>query len=319
MLDDCLASVFSQAGGFDVEVIVHDDASTDGSLAVLARYSRAVVISSRENVGFCVANNRMVARARGKYVLLLNNDAALFPDALQSLMEIARGQERVGILTLPQYDWQSGELVDRGCLLDPFYNPVPNLDAKRSDVAMAMGACLFLLRVLWNELGGFPESIGSIGEDAYLCCVARLRGYPVKVAPTSGYRHRQGASFSGNRIFNGKLNTTYRRRALSERNKTIVMIVCTPTLFMWPLLAIHCAWLVGEGMVLALLKRDGRIWRDIYGQALGAVVREFGLLRKRRREVQNARRVSPRAYWHGFVWMPRKLSLLWRHGLPQLK
>jgi hypothetical protein len=43
------------------------------------------------------------------------------------------------ILSLPQYDFETGKLVDRGCLLDPFFNPVPNLDPAREDVAMAIG------------------------------------------------------------------------------------------------------------------------------------------------------------------------------------
>src|SRR6185312_14527399 len=105
-----------------------------------------------------------------------------------------------GILTLPQYDWQSGALVDRGCLLDPFYNPVPNLDPAQTDVAYAIGACLWIPRQQWNELGGLPEWMGSIGEDIYLCCVARLRAIRVIALSCSGFRHRLGATFGGARI-----------------------------------------------------------------------------------------------------------------------
>ncbi|HXD83626.1 MAG TPA: glycosyltransferase, partial [Rudaea sp.] len=287
ILADCIDSILQQQGEISVEIIIHDDASTDDSVTFLCtHYPQVELLVSETNVGFCVGNNRMAAHARGEFVLLLNNDAALYPDALASLLSAARDQQPAGILTLPQYDWQTGNLVNRGCLLDSFYNPVPNLDPARTDVAYAIGACLFLPRALWIELGGFPEWIGSIGEDLYLCCLGRLRGLPVAVAPGSGFRHRQGASFGGNRIDSDKLNSTFRRRALSECNKTAVMVVCTPTLLVWPLLAVHVALLTLEGIILTLLKRDRRIWRDIYGQTLGAVVREFGLLRKRRREVQ---------------------------------
>lgn len=320
ILADCIDSVLRQQGEISVEIIVHDDASTDDSVALLrAHYPQVELLVSETNVGFCIGNNRMVAQARGEYVLLLNNDAALDAGALQSLLSAA---ERIGgdaILTLPQRDWETGALVDRGCLLDPFYNPVPNLDPARTDVAYAIGACLFLSRALWVALGGFPEWIGSIGEDLYLCCLGRLRGLPVAVAPGSVYRHRQGASFGGNRIESDKLNTTFRRRALSERNKTAVMVVCTPTPLVWPLLAVHVALLTLEGMLLTLLKRDRRIWRDIYGRALAWSIHEFAALRHRRRSVQNARRVSLRAYWRGFVWVPRKLSLLRRHGVPTIR
>ncbi len=320
ILADCIDSVLQQQREISVEIIIHDDASTDDSVAFLrAHYPQVELFVSEVNVGFCIGNNRMVAHARGEYVLLLNNDAALYPDALETLLAAARNQQPAGILTLPQYDWQTGNLVDRGCLLDPFYNPVPNLDPDRTNVAYAIGACLFLSRALWIDLGGFPEWIGSIGEDLYLCCLGRLRGLPVAVTPGSGYRHRQGASFGGNRIDSDKLNTTFRRRALSERNKTDVMVVCTPTQVVWPLLAIHVFLLCIEGAVLAGCRRDARIWRQIYGASLVGTFHNLGKLRERRREVQATRRVSLRHYLGVFTWIPRKLSLLWRHGVPGIR
>lgn len=320
ILAECLDSVLTQTPGVPVEIIVHDDASTDGSVAFLReRYPQVEVLASSDNVGFCVGNNRMVARARGEYILLLNNDAALFPNALATLLVAARSQQHAGILTLPQYDWQSGGLVDRGCLLDPFYNPVPNLDANRQEVAYVIGACMFLPRALWNELGGFPEWFGSIAEDMYICCIARLQGLPVAVTRSSGYRHRQGRSFGGNRIGAGKLNTTYRRRYLSERNKTAVLVVCTPTLLVWPLFALHWMALAAEGALLSLFKRSPRVWQEIYGPALACALRELGRLRERRKKVQRMRGISLLRYLKVFSFGWRKLSLLRRHGIPEVR
>ena len=320
MLADCLDSVLAQTPSVPVEIIVHDDASTDDSVAFLREhYPQVEILASSDNVGFCTGNNRMVAHARGEYVLLLNNDTALFPDALATLMSAARNPEYGGILTLPQYDWTSGHLVDRGCLLDPFYNPVPNLDASRRDVAYGIGACLFLPRTLWNDLGGFPEWFGSMAEDMYICCLARLRGLSVTVTQASGYRHRQGQSFGGNRVDAGRLNTTYRRRFFSERNKTAVMAICTPTTIVWPLLALHICMLTIEGAALALLKRNARIWCEIYGPTLKYSVCEFSALRARRREAQCRRRIGLRGWLRVFVIMPRKFVLLRRHGLPRVR
>lgn len=320
VLADCIESVLAQQGDTPLEIIVHDDASTDGSVAwIREHYPQIELLSSAENAGFCIANNRMVAQARGEFVLLLNNDAALYPDAVATLLGKIRKQPVPGILTLPQYDWQTGALVDRGCLLDPFYNPVPNLNPTRTYVAMTIGACMFLPRALWNDLGGFPEWFGSIAEDMYLCCLARLRGTPVGVTSGSGYRHRQGASFGGNRVDAGKLNTTYRRRAFSERNKTAVMVVCTPTPLVWPLLAVHCVLLVIEGSLLTLVKHDMRIWCDIYDQSLRYVFCHFRTWYARRRYVQRSRCTSLRIYLRGFVWYLRKLSMLRRYKLPQFK
>jgi len=319
-LSECLDSILAQEDSASCEIIVHDDASGDASLALLRdRYPQVEVLASNENVGFCVSNNRMVAHARGEYVLLLNNDAALFPDAVATLLAAARAQSAAGILTLPQYDWASGELVDRGCLLDPFHNPVPNRDPRVRDVAYGIGACLFLPRALWNELGGFPEWFESIAEDLYLCCLARLRGLPMQVTDGSGYRHRQGASFGGNRVVAGRLATTFRRRRLSERNKTATLVVCMPTAFAWLLLAVHAFLLACEGIALAVVRFDVRIWTDIYGPTLAYACKAPSALRTRRRDVQATRRVGLRDYLRAFTWMPQKLRMLRRHGVPSVR
>lgn len=320
VLADCIESVLAQQGGIPVEIIVHDDASTDGSVAwIREHYPNVALLAGSENAGFCVANNRMVAIARGEFVLLLNNDAALFPDALASLLEAARAQPRPRILTLPQFDWQTGGLVDRGCLLDPFYNPVPNLDPERTEVAYAIGACLWMPRTVWNELGGFPERMGSIAEDIYLCCVARLRGVGVFALARSGFRHRLGETFGGARVTGGRLNTTFRRRRLSERNKTFALVVCTPGPFVWVLLAVHIAALLLEGAVLSMLRWDFRIFPDIYAAAATSLVRESGRLRTLRRGVQATRTTSVRAYFRTFRWLPRKLVMVVRFGVPKIR
>lgn len=319
LLDDCLTSVLAQQGNISIEIIVHDDASTDNSVALLReRYPQVELLASSKNVGFCVSNNRMVAHARGEFVLLLNNDAALYPDALVTLLDAAQSAPLSRILSLPQYDWETGVLVDRGCLLDPFYNPVPNLDPARRDVAMVIGACLWVARDVWNELGGFPEWIESIGEDMYLCCVARLRGRAVQVTCTSGYRHRQGASFGGNRATVQGLQTTFRRRYLSERNKMKVMLVCTPTVLVIPLLALHLVLLVTEGIVLTTVCLDTRIWQEIYGKAGAHLIRGFSRLWATRRQEQRGRVASLRDFLRNFVWAHRKLGLLRRYGMPRI-
>ncbi|RDS85292.1 glycosyltransferase family 2 protein [Dyella psychrodurans] len=320
MLADCVDSVLAQQGDIGIEIIVHDDASSDDSVALLrTNYPQIELLASRENVGFCVANNRMVAHARGDFVLLLNNDAALYPDALLTLIEAARLQSSAGIVTLPQYDWETGVLVDRGCLLDPFYNPVPNLDPRRRDVAMVIGACLWVARDVWNELGGFPEWLESIGEDMYLCCVARLRGRPVQVTGASGYRHRQGVSFGGNRVTTQGLQTTFRRRYLSERNKIRVMVVCTPTLLVIPQLMLHILLLIIEGITLTAVRRDARIWHEIYGRVGTSVLRGFSTLWAKRHQEQRLRVVSLHGFLRPFVWMHRKLGLLYRYGMPRIR
>ena len=98
---DCLASVYSQEGDFTLEVIVHDDRSSDDSLqSIREHFPGARTITSDSNVGFCISNNRMAAVAQGRYLLLLNNDAILRPGSLAALMDFA-------LCTLAQTSGQS--------------------------------------------------------------------------------------------------------------------------------------------------------------------------------------------------------------------
>lgn len=320
VIDDCLRSVLDQKGHISVEILVHDDASNDGSAAyVRDHYSNVRLITSKSNVGFCIANNRMAAAARGQYLLLLNNDAALFPDALQTLLDEASRLGKPAILTLPQFDATSGTLVDRGCLLDPFFNPVPNLNAECQDVAMVIGACLWVPKALWDELDGFPPWFVSIAEDMYLCCRARLAGYGVYVLRSSGYRHRQGKSFGGNRSIDGQLRTTYRRRSLSERNKTFVMVLISPSLQLAIILPVHLALIGLEGLTIALLKLDSRVWVEIYYPVFKGIWEERHKLVEARREIQKTRKINLRDWLKVFVKFPRKIQMLVRYGIPVIK
>ena len=320
VIDDCLRSVLEQEGQIQVEILVHDDASSDGSAAYIRdHYHDVKLIESLENVGFCVANNRMVAESKGKYLLLLNNDAALYPDALQTLFSEAEQLDWPSLLGLPQYDAASGELVDIGSLFDPFLNPITNLDPSRGEVGMVIGACLWIPKRLWDELGGFPEWFGSIAEDMYLCCRARLAGYAVRALPVSGYRHWQGKSFGGNRVAEKRLSTTFRRRALSERNKTYVMVLTYPAPLFQLISPLHLVLLLAEGLVLALLKREWLLFQGIYWACFKALWSERGRVIRLRREIQHRRQISLMRFISVFKLIPHKLRMLLRHGLPHIK
>lgn len=322
VIDDCLRSVLEQAdiASNEIEILVHDDASTDGSAAHIRRHYPGIrLVESKDNVGFCVANNRLTALALGKFMLLLNNDAALLPDALSTLLREAERLDRPAILTLPQYDADTGELLDIGSRLDPFLNPVPNLDAGSNNVGMVMGACLWIDNALWIELGGFPEWFGSIGEDLYLCCRARLAGYPVRALGNSGYRHRVGLSFGGGKARRGRLATTFRRRALSERNKTFVMAITYPSPLMQVALPIHLMLLLAEGMLLSIFSRRPAYLKDIYLPVYVALFRQRDMWLSCRREVMSKRQLAAYAFFSVFDPLPYKLRMLMRHGMPAVK
>lgn len=320
VIDDCIRSVLEQEGHIPVEILAHDDASSDGSAAYIRRcYPSVKLIESPENVGFCAANNRMTELAQGKYLLLLNNDAALYPNALKTLLTEAIRLNQPAILGLPQYDAENGELIDIGSLLDPFLNPVPNLNPDRNDVGMIIGACLWIPKVLWQELGGFPEWFGSIGEDLYLCCGARLGGYPVLALGESGFLHHIGHSFGGGKVKLGQLSSTLRRRALSERNKTLVMIASYPNPVLQLVLPLHLALLMLEGLAISLVKCSLAPWRFIYAPLLPSLWHNKKRIMALRRKTQSARRISSRQWFSAFLIWPYKLRMLLKHGIPELR
>lgn len=319
-LENCIDSINTQENfPGDIEIIVHDDASTDGSVDLIqSKYPIIRLITSTDNVGFCVSNNRMVEIARGTFVLLLNNDAVLHKDALKTLYAASK-KYGDGIFGLSQFDAETGELIDIGSTFDPFLNPVPNIDTNRQDVGMIIGACLWLPRTLWDKLGGFPEWFGSLAEDMYICCVARLWGYPVKALPESGFDHSVGRSFGGGKVTEDKhLSTTFRRREKSERNKTSVMIICYPVLGALTIIPLHLSLLCLEGIVLSLVKHDKRIWEKIYVKCFKDVWLNRQLLLERRKLVQRNKFVSLRSFFVPFSFFPHKVHMLLKYGIPQV-
>lgn len=320
LIDACIDSVLMQDCGFEVEIIVHDDASTDGSAdLVRSRYPQVTLIESTVNVGFCISNNRMAAAAHGDYLLLLNNDATLLPDALHTLQERAASLSKPAILGLPQFNADSGELIDIGSRFDYFLNPIPKLSPSDEEVGMVIGACFWLPRSLWNELGGFPEWFGSLAEDMYLCLLARLRGYPVLALPVSGFRHWVGKSLGGGKVVVGRLSTKAARRTMSERNKSYVMCLTYPAPFFQLLLPLHLVLLLLEGMVLATIKRDAGLFRTVYLGCLTSLWKERARLASLRREVQGGRICGRAEFFAVFGWIPHKLRLLFRHGVPEIR
>ncbi len=315
----CIDSVLNQDLDLPIEIIVHDDASTDNSVSFIkTKYPQVVLLESKENKGFCISNNRMVEVAKGKNILLLNNDAALHQDALQTLKE-ALEKHSEGIYGLPQYNMETGELIDIGSMFDPFLNPIPNKNREREDVGMIIGACLFLPKTLWNHLGGFPPWFESLAEDMYICCLARLWGFPVKAIASSGFDHWVGRSLGGGKVTNKrKLSTTISRRAKSERNKTFVMVICFPAPFVWLIFPVHLVALALEGGVLSFLKKDKTLWAVIYWNCLKGQWRFKQKLFQKRRSTQCKRSGTKRSFFKTFILFPQKLLLVLKHGFPEV-
>lgn len=316
----CLDSVYAQQGGFSFEVLLHDDASTDASLTLVrSRYPAVRVIESQINVGFCISNIRMVEAARGRYLLLLNNDATLRSDSLQRLLTYAKSGHAEAVLGLPQHTMLDGTLVDRGYRTDPFLNPIPILFEGTHEAGVATGACLWIPRSVWDAVGGFPPWFESVAEDIFLCVAARLLSYHVVVLDAPSFDHWIGKSLGGGKVVAQRLSTTVRRRALSERNKTAVMLMCYPWPVLLILLPLHALLLSAEALFL-LVSGSGRDKvRRIYAPIPGWLWQHRADIRDWRRRLIRQRRAGLRALFAQTTWLPHKLRMLLRHGKPEIR
>jgi N-acetylglucosaminyl-diphospho-decaprenol L-rhamnosyltransferase len=99
LLEPCLGRLASALKSLRSQVIIVDNASRDGSVAVLReRFSQYEIVLNASNVGFGRANNQVLGQASGRYVLLLNTDAYVEPDALVKSIAFMDANPRTGVL-----------------------------------------------------------------------------------------------------------------------------------------------------------------------------------------------------------------------------
>jgi GT2 family glycosyltransferase len=319
IIESCLDSIYAQTCKVNFEVIIHDDASNDDSANLIAKkYPQAELIRSKENVGYCISNNRMAGIALGEFILLLNNDASLKPHALEHMYQYSSTHPDCGVLTIPQYSAETGKLLDKGMFMDLFSNPIPNTGEGTRGVATVMGSCLWVEKRLWREIGGFPEWFGSIAEDMYLCCYARLLGKRVTALDHSGYTHYVGYSFGGGKAVAKQLKTSYKRRTLSEVNKTRVMILFYPSPIFLLALPTHLSLIFIEGLVLTLLKKSIKPLELIYIPCIRDILIDSKKLYQLRMNIQAKKKISNREFYKHIKFTHHKLKLLIQYGLPKI-
>jgi GT2 family glycosyltransferase len=161
---NCLCSIVAH-GGNDIEVIIVDNASTDGTAELLERIRGAIVIRNTENRYFPPACNQAAEHAHGKYLLLLNNDAQLLPGSLQAAISVLEQDETIGavggrILDLTGRLQEAGSILwsdgsaagyGRGDVCD-----LPQYMFRRN-VDFCSAAFLLTQTRLFRDIGGFDE------------------------------------------------------------------------------------------------------------------------------------------------------------------
>ena len=194
----------------DVEVVVADNASGDGTEEWLAEAHPEVVVARHpENWLFAKGNNAAVPRASGDVLCFLNNDVEVPPGWLTPLVD-ARGTPGV-VAVQPkllqhddrqrfEYAGASGGFLDalgypftRGRLFDTLEPDEGQYDDAR-DIFWATGAALVVRREAFEAAGGFDESFGMHMEEIDLCWRLQRAGGRIRVEPTSEVYHLGGAS-----------------------------------------------------------------------------------------------------------------------------
>jgi GT2 family glycosyltransferase len=185
---DCLLSVMHHAPDVPFEVVLADDCSTDPDARLLAKVKNLVLVRQDTNQGFLRNCNIAFTRCRGDYVLLLNNDAQLLPDALSRMVAALAADATLGAVG-PKLLYPNGRLQEAGCYIKPngesgmiglFADPAEPGYCYDRDVPYTSGAALMVRRDLVGETL-FDEGFRpAYCEDVDLCLRLRAAGHRVR-------------------------------------------------------------------------------------------------------------------------------------------
>ncbi|HWD18472.1 MAG TPA: glycosyltransferase, partial [Verrucomicrobiae bacterium] len=193
------------------EIIVVDNGSSDktpGALRVLAvKNPRIRVVVNRENCGFAGGNNQGLAVARGRHVVLLNNDTVVSAGWLGRMLAVFERHPETGMVG-PMSNYVSGpQLITPA----PYSNlaEMPAFAAQWTsahagqsvEAARLVGFCVALRRDVVDKIGSLDTRFGNGNfEDDDLCIRARLAGYSLRIAQDSFVHHTGGQTFQGAKI-----------------------------------------------------------------------------------------------------------------------
>jgi N-acetylglucosaminyl-diphospho-decaprenol L-rhamnosyltransferase len=217
VLARCLESVRAASDGLDMELIVVDNASCDGSAEMVGeRFPEASLLANERNVGFGRANNQAFARTGGRYILMLNPDTDVRSDALRRLVNFADHHPAAGAigarLENPDGSLQHSafRFPDLRQAFFGFFDLVP-LDApingryRAEEFARAfaaehvLGACLLLRREALEAVGTLDPRYFMYFEETDLCLRLRRAGWQTLYTPEARVVHIGAASTSAAR------------------------------------------------------------------------------------------------------------------------
>jgi GT2 family glycosyltransferase len=228
LLDDCLRSLEAERSQLDLEVIVVDNRSTDGTLEHLRRsYPWVRAVDAGGNLGFSAANNIGLPLTTGEHVLLLNPDTVVPPGALAAAVQRLEAEPSLGMLgvKLVQPDGTLDHACKRGfptpaaslfylvglARLRPHSRRFAAYTAghigadEESRVDAVNGAFMLMRREALDAVGPLDERFWMYGEDLDWCLRFWQAGWPVLYWPREHVLHVKGGSSSKRRAWRTNL------------------------------------------------------------------------------------------------------------------
>jgi N-acetylglucosaminyl-diphospho-decaprenol L-rhamnosyltransferase len=204
-LRDCLSSIHENLKAPDVETIVVDNASSDGSPEYIREnFPWVRLICNRQNLGYAKANNQGIMAARGESILLLNPDTVVSSQAIDLLRDELRQDLEVGAVGPAllaggnRYQVSFGreisfchEVLQKGLLNPYFRRNLKNMKKKR-EVGWLSGACILARKRVLEEAGLFDEDFFLFFEDIDLCRRIRENGWKLIFLPEAKIFHAGG-------------------------------------------------------------------------------------------------------------------------------
>ena len=301
-LPRCLESIRAQTIYREFELIIADNASTDGTAeqaqALIAGWSNARFFPTGGDNGFGIACNRAAELATGKYLYLLNPDVWLEPECIERLYETAdrEGVAAVGGSVL-EYDDNSIQVYNCDGF-DIFGNGMPVGNEKAVGPVFAISCFYFVRRDTFQRVGELDEKFFLYGEEMDLGWRLWISGEKIVSAQGARVHHRGAAGVNpagGSRQIENRTST--QKRFLANRNRLLgIAKNCQHILL---LMFIPCALLVlFEGALTLVMTRNFNLAKESSFDALLSCWKLRSHIRQQRQKIANFRT-------HGDFWMLR--------------
>lgn len=289
-LEKCFNSLVKQTFS-PVELIMVDNGSSDGSVEyVRERFPDIKIIQNKKNYGFAEGNNIGVQSARGKYIVLLNNDVTVPANWLAELYEVVRSGAVIGGSTIHNQGMPDSFYKKNGTL-NILGRNIPCVFSDLTKTFYASGCSL----IFNKDLVGVPfdKDYFAYQEDVYLGWKVRLQGGEIKHCPESIVNHL--SSETAQRIGNSKI-TFYR-----ERNRLLNLFVFYQFKTILKIFPLLISEVIFRSMVIVAAPKKSFAG---FINAIGWLVFNYSTVLKKRRKIQRIRSRDDREI---LKWMTSRL------------